>query len=591
MKITLVASSTGWHSDQLVAEAKKKGIELEIVNIENINDIKSELKKFGDVVFWRSASISPSIDRTTLLGALKDKPIINHAIYTQPFLSYKLYQQKTIQSKTTVNGIPTFKFGNRDEVIRAVESGVLKYPFIQKPNLGSKGENVVLIKDKEQFLSQSKDIKIKDQVYQNFIRNNGDYRVLMLGGRVLGVMKRTAVEGSFLNNVSKGGIAQKIVDEDIIAAVTPIARTVAATLDLTYCGVDIIKDEDTGEYHFLEVNTAPQWKGFQGQFPEINVAEEIIDLCISFAQRQEKPTSELVREYYDKNYNFLAGKQFHFASRMWLWTKDKKYRKALDELKERYIGKTEEEIEEKIKHDLAHEESNFKHAAKKEREEFFNKYPRLSQYNPILFYHLFCRTLYDTDIRPAIRKFVSDEEFLEQVELLKKDDNDFFMLSSRAVNFLYLLDFYFDGEKGFLEPERYLNIAKNISFKEDQKVNAQLKTYILTHAILGATRFYSEKAADQVYQEMLAELERVISNDYFSISLDNKLEFLVCAKLCDYESYLRNIILDEASKSQSNTGNFIVDKLNEKAKLANYQFPMSEHRNVLYLMASMEKTQ
>ena len=587
MKITIVARSQGWHSEQLISAAKKAGVETEIVNIDNINDIKLELKKLGDVIIWRSASISPSMDRTILLNLLKDKPLINHAII-QPLVSYKLYQQKVVQGKTTVNGIPTFKFSDKKEVLDAVQNGVLQYPFIQKPNLGSKGNNVELIKSEEQFLAQPKELKIKDQVYQNFIKNNGDYRVLMLGGKVLGVMKRIAVTGSFLNNVSKGGKAERVTDEDIINEVSSIARTVAATLDLNFCGVDVIKNEETGEYHFLEVNTAPQWQGFQSQFPEINVGEKIVELCIDLANRKEKSTFDLVRDYYDKNYTYLSNKKFHYASRMYLWTKDQKYRVWLDELKQKYLGSTPIERQTIISEKLTEKENtkSTKTLSKKLREGHFQKYPMLTKYNSLLFLNLFAETLYGENIKAEIAKFVKDEEFLQLYNLLKEDKESILVLATHAINFFYLLQNYFKESIQIVEPQKYLEIAQEKT-SLDLEVELRFKVYILTHCIIGKSRFYAETINDAVYTKMCESLEEIIRKNYFSISLDNKVEFLVCCKLCGFQTMLEEIIQDEASKSLAEVGNFIVDKMNVKKKLANNQFLISEHRNVLYIMSNL----
>jgi RimK family alpha-L-glutamate ligase len=590
MKISVIATSTGWHSDQLLQASKKRGVEIEVLNIDSINNIKSLQKSLGDVIIWRSASISPSMDRTIFFNILKDKHIINHSI-VQPLLAYKLYQQKVITGKTTINGIPTFKFKNKKEVLDALEVGILKYPFIQKPNLGSKGEGVVLIRNESDLTNQSSELKIKEQVYQNFIKNNGDYRILMLGGKALGVMRRIAADGSFLNNISRGGTAEKVEDEEIIKEVTSIARTVAATLDLTFCGVDVIRNEETGEFHFLEVNTAPQWEGFQKTFPEINVADHIIDLCIGLGNRGKKKTHMLVKEYYDSNYAFLAGKQFHYASRMWLWTKEDSYFQKLQTLKSKYVGANLEETESKILEDLnKNEYSSFKNPGKQHRLKYFDKYPELTKFNPLLFYTLFCDTIYNTNIRTILAKHISDEKFLEMAEKIQSNEIDFYMLSTRAVNFLYLLDFYFQGKKQFLNPEKYLQIAKNNDFADDKLTNISLKIYLLTHCIIGASKFYIEKVQGEIYKEMCLELEKIIAQNYFSTSMDSKLEFLVCCKLCDYKSSIEEIIQDEANNSLSKTGNFVVDTLNLKARPANYQFPMSEHRNVLFLMGNLDFT-
>ncbi len=89
-----------------------------------------------------------------------------------------------------------------------MEQGKLSFPFIKKPDLGARGEGVEVIGDSRQ-LDQLKNEEITGFVFQNFIENKGDYRVFVVGGKPIGVMKRIAQKGSFLNNVSRGGRAVK----------------------------------------------------------------------------------------------------------------------------------------------------------------------------------------------------------------------------------------------------------------------------------------------------------------------------------------------------------------------------------------------
>jgi hypothetical protein len=113
--------------------------------------------------------------------------------------------------------------------------------------------------------------------------------------------------------------------------------------------------------------------------------------------------------------------------------------------------------------------------------------------------------------------------------------------------------------------------------------NKQL-VYYVTHSIIGASRFYSRSVTDhqETYLKMLLKVEELIENDFFDITLDNKLEFLVCCRLLGYTSRLTTIIAGEAAASLSPLGNFIADKADNHFKLG---IRTSEHRNTLYLMA------
>lgn len=85
---------------------------------------------------------------------------------------------------------------------------------------------------------------------------------------------------------------------------------------------------------------------------------------------------------------------------------------------------------------------------------------------------------------------------------------------------------------------------------------------------------------------MIKLCEDIILKNYFSISLDNKFEFLVCAKMLNYKSVVEKTILGEADRSLSLVGNFLVSKLNDSRGILGQNLLDAEHRNALYIMAN-----
>ena len=115
-------------------------------------------------------------------------------------------------------------------------------------------------------------LKIKGLIFQRFLPNAEDLRVVVLGGKIVGAMKRIATPGNFLSNYSQGGMVEKYdIDKDKIAK--KIALSVAKLFRLDYCGVDLMKNEK-GEWVVLEVNRACQFEGFE-KSTEINLASKI----------------------------------------------------------------------------------------------------------------------------------------------------------------------------------------------------------------------------------------------------------------------------------------------------------------------------
>lgn len=588
MKITVICKNSEWQVERLKETAKIMGVNLEVRDVhsgdQNLND-------FGDIVIWRSSSLGTTPDRQKIMSRImKSRILINSCLAIYPEATNKLFQQKHVEKNTlNVNTIKTFTYKKKTDLIADIKRGVLRFPFIQKPAKGSKGKDVELILNNSDL--KNKLVDIKKNVYQNFIKNSGDYRVFVLGGKVLGIIKRTAKDGGFLNNISKGGVATQITDQGVISELSHIGTVVAFSLKLTLCGVDVIYDEISKKYFFLEVNTVPQWKGFQ-EATKTNVAKEVITLCQElYSRKTSKDTAKLILNSYNNNLQYLRDKKFHFLSRMFLWTKKAFYKKNLDAMREWYVGKNSKEFQ-KILNNLYSRKNKLGERMKfrELRIKYFKKYTKLQNYIDILFRSNFAKNLYGIDATPLIKKLVSSKELIDLKLKLENDPEALQILSTHAINYLYMLKEYLKEADANINIETLYKIGKNYSQKIHGKNFIILQTYFYTHCIIGASGFYSHKIPTNdlpTYHKMLDIIDTLIINNYIFVPLDNKLEFLVCAKLCRYTTKTQEKIISEAKKSLSFSGNYIIDTININAdKGIRKGFSESEHRNVLYLMAN-----
>jgi RimK family alpha-L-glutamate ligase len=566
--------------ERLKESALKLGVSIAV------HDLRpgEKLPDFGDFVLWRSSSLGASEERLTVMQTiLKETTLINRCLAVLPRATEKSFQQEYAQEKTKfLKGIPTFTFTSLLDLKMAIETEVLSYPFIQKPNKGSKGEGVELIQNEDELLSAVQDIE--QQVYQNFIQNNGDYRVFILGGRMLGAIKRTAADGGFLNNISKGGSGEVVTDQKILNKLRKIGTTVASVFELTLCGVDVIFDEVTQEYLFLEVNTVPQWKGFE-QATGIDVAHEIIQYCLRMYNRNKISTFDLVSQEYRSQLAFLGSKKFHLLSRLYLWNRESALKDSLLALQKDYMGTCEEDYRKKLAKIFSHTpEHGDRMIAREARQMYFDKYPSLEPFLSLLFKNLFAQEIYGVNLKKYIAELVSETALFDLKLALENDLAALQTLSTHAINYLYMLEEYLGNEKAPLFPEKLLAVGK--SYPDN---SFELQIYFFTHCIIGASKFYSReipRADIPTYTDMLVAIEKIIQHHFQKISLDNKFEFLVCAKLCGYASQLEKEILTEANRSLAPDGNFLIDTHNIKADPEERNdFVSSEHRNVLYLMS------
>lgn len=132
----------------------------------------------------------------------------------------------------------------------------LQYPVICKDQYGSHGDHNYLVEDEtslEGILTSNPDVRF---VVQEFHKNEGDYRLLLVGDLKPLQIWRQALGESHLNNTSQGATASLVddLDDTIVAQ----ARRVADALKLSIAGADLLRSSNNDELYFLEVNAQPQ---------------------------------------------------------------------------------------------------------------------------------------------------------------------------------------------------------------------------------------------------------------------------------------------------------------------------------------------
>ena len=590
MKLSIVIgeSKPTWHIQQIIEESKNyPDVEVSIINFNNLNNIKKSISELGDVVFWRSSNLDITTQRTAILESISQKIIINRGILTYPFVTHKLYQQKVIETKSGLPYIPTYTFKSKEEILEYIEKGILKFPFIQKPNLGAKGNSVKLINNVEEIISDKE--KIKKQVYQNFIKNDGDYRVFMIGGRMVGVVKRVGGEDTILNNISKGGSGFKEENEKILKDLRKIGEEVATIFNLQICGVDVIYDIEKDKCYFMEVNTVPQWRGLQ-EATGINIAKEIFEYFISLNDRTTKPAHILVKEYMDKSIKLLSfANQSHYYSRLYLWSKDNEASSFFEQNKKRIIGENLDETHEIIKRILnSKRQKQFPEDTEDNivRNSLFQKYPNLGKYKNVLFKYLFAKSIYNIDIKHVIEEELDINLLIDLKDELIKNIKDLSQLSTFGVNYLYMLSNFLEEDIEFSLIESMLSSENFNQFSKS--TSSKLSLYLIFHSIIGKSKFYYKEITTEIeeYTSILKQAEDIIYKDYFNISIDLKLEFIICTRLLKYNSFLEKIINNELKDSLSSLGNYLVDKYNSKIKPPKKFFTVSKHRNLLYILST-----
>lgn len=587
MRISVVARKPTWHTDALIQEASKMGVSLSLQDISSPEDVDT----LGDIVIWRSASISKDKSKRNAIfqKLLREKVVFfNRAIETLPSVTDKDFQQSYLKEKASfINTIPSLKFSSKNDLLLALNEGRLSYPFIQKPARGDKGTGVVLIRDKEALEKYCQDTL--GNIYQRFIPNNGDYRALVLGGKMLGVIHRRPQADSYLNNISQGSIASAVTDTGLLKSIERIATTAACVFDLHFCGVDIIQDQE-GNLCFLEVNTVPQWQGFQSA-TGVNVAQEIIRYSLALTQRSTKSLADLISDYYWESLPYFDSRKpvrFHLISRLHLWNQNDRTTKEIRGLRHWFFFGEENSIAENLRKKLSEPFVLGPNSIERKlRVTLLDKYPLVAGYNRLLFMRLFGKLLYKQDLGEDIRTIVPDEDFIRLYKELSVDYEAICGLATHALNYLYLTDHFFlsSKESERLDPTLLLAIGEKYFIEQLPSQPTNLAIYYFTHCLIGASLFYSQNIIghSDTYSKMLSLTEKLVAKNYNSLSLDTKFEFLICTRLLNTPSNIETKIMSEAQQSLSPFGNYLVDTLNETREKKS-SLIHSEHRNVLFLM-------
>ena len=294
-----------------------------------------------------------------------------------------------------------------------------------------------------------------------------------------------------------------------------------------------------------------------------------------------------VKTYYFERFETMSqGHQFHYASRLAAWSNNQQAIDLLYRLKIAYVNPPHSLNQQQFLSELMHSPQTGRRVAHDLRLPYFEKYPNLFGIEKAIFRVHHLDIVCNVDIRKDFITLCPKTELQRLLSNLSKDHDGLRMLSSFAVNTFYLANIHFGITIESVTPEFWYKIG--LSYDLDVKEHLQLLIYLYTHCIIADSNFYSRLIPSQnipTYQKMISRLEQIIETHFERISLDNKLEFLVAAKIIGLSSSLQHRIYDEVSQSLSHDGNFIIEKLNENTRSDRETFEKSEHRNVLLIMS------
>jgi glutathione synthase/RimK-type ligase-like ATP-grasp enzyme len=187
-------------------------------------------------------------------------------LYLERFNTPHTYVEK-VTSKITdmvqfiINGItmPDTFFVDLPDISRYVHTieAICGYPLIIKDIMGAAGANSLLIRNRDELLTKSRQLpKNSKFIYQKFIPNDYDWGILVANGEVVSGERSYPAKGEFRNNCN-GAEEHFTALADIPVEIKNMALKAHSLLGLSWSRSDIVIDRTNQKAYLMEVNRCP----------------------------------------------------------------------------------------------------------------------------------------------------------------------------------------------------------------------------------------------------------------------------------------------------------------------------------------------
>ena len=257
--------------ERLKEEFSKRSVEVEIIKNTQVfayifeGNVKISLPKYDFVLY---------LDKDRYVAGLLEKA--GYKLYNNiesiincddKMLTHICLSDNGIKMPTTISSTLCYTDNGNRDYLELVEKKV-GLPMIVKEVYGSLGRQVYLANNHEELLRIENKLIHIPHIFQEYIESSKgkDYRIIVIGGKVIAYMKREN-PNSYLSNLATGGTASKV---DLPKEYLVVAEKCASILGLDYCGVDILEGPN-GEPIVSEVNSNAFYEGIE-KTTGINVA-------------------------------------------------------------------------------------------------------------------------------------------------------------------------------------------------------------------------------------------------------------------------------------------------------------------------------
>lgn len=251
--------------DLFLDAAKKNGVELIFIRYKDldisflnneviISYLNQNLSDFN-AVYIKQAQNEPELSALVAEYLLNNNiPVIDKVFRKkEPWIDRKTFEY----TKLAYNNLPIIDsvFIEKNNIVKIDK--LIKYPCVVKESDGAQGKSVWLANNRQELETLFNKSDKKRLLVQRMIANDGDYRIFVIGKKIVAAIKRVkSDEKHFQNNISLGAKAHKYIPN---TKQKQVAIKACEALSYDIAGVDLIMDGD--EIKIIEVNRSPGYEG------------------------------------------------------------------------------------------------------------------------------------------------------------------------------------------------------------------------------------------------------------------------------------------------------------------------------------------
>jgi RimK family alpha-L-glutamate ligase len=277
MKLLVVANPNVYENRRMMIEGRKLGHQVLVRRIREVNfDLRGKktkvligtkpLDKICDAIYFRH--FPPSLIPEALMMAewarTRGITVFEPSLADGRFVRSKIYDYwKLLDAGLPVpKGFQTLKLEKAGRYLKGFE-----WPVIAKGIHGSRGKYVYLLKNLKEARKYLTDHLVGFFTFQEYLEIEAEYRIIVIGGKAVGAMRKYRAEGDFRHNIAVGASGEAAT---VSRELNRLAERSAKILGYGFAGVDLAISG--GKPYLLEVNRTPAFAEFES-VTGVNVAQ------------------------------------------------------------------------------------------------------------------------------------------------------------------------------------------------------------------------------------------------------------------------------------------------------------------------------